>query len=73
MFAYLKNMIFLVPYLERDLVKDLFVTRMNNKEFQMKNFRKITSAADVLKYIPLFERGTQTVTNFQRLRKQTSR
>ena len=54
---------------EASLVKDLFIAKIKNKELQMKFCREKTSPDEVLKYVILYERGTQASNNFQLITK----
>ena len=55
--------------LKASLVKDLFIAKINNKELQMKFCREKTSPEEVLKYVILYERGTQASNNLQQITK----
>ena len=52
--------------LKNELVKDLLVAKMQNKEVQMKFIREKTTPEEVLKYIILFERGTLSSNTMQK-------
>ena len=53
--------------LEEELIKDLFVAKMNDADLQRKFIMKKTEPKKVLEEIVLFERGTTTTQNFQKV------